>query len=315
MKKHEQSPTVIPFEFEATAVRVIQEPDGAYGFVAKDVCAVLGHSSPTVAMAGLDEDEKYLRKVYPPERPDGVEVNVVSESGLYTLIIRSNKPQAKPFRKWVTSEVLPAIRKTGCYSVGSDEGLKRYRNRPASIPTVLNGFVAAVKAAKSLRCGNRDAARRANAAAMSAYGIDCLALMDFAAEEDIPDDGVKEKVVRENIAKWKLDESAETARRFFEGLRGLPKAERDKCIEVREGRLLLRLPVAKKLIEKRGRQFINAKLMDALKKHPAFLESRMQYRGHFGLGVSAPARVWVFDPSVLDAEDAAEEKEGGHGRA
>jgi hypothetical protein len=212
-------------------------------------------------------------------------------------------------------EVLPAIRKTGCYSVGGEEGVKRYRSRPASIPTVLNGFVAAVKAARALRCGNREAARRANAAARSAYGVDCLALMEFAAEDDIPDDGVKEKVVREKIARFARDENAETARRFFEGLRELPKAERDKCIEVREGRLLLRLPVAKGLIEKRGRQFINAKLMDALKKHPAFLESRMQYRGHFGLGVSSPVKVWVFDPSVLDAEDAAEGKEDGHGRA
>jgi hypothetical protein len=181
---------------------------------------------------------------------------------------------------------------------------------------VLNGFVAAVKAARALRCGNREAARRANAAAMSAYGVDCLALMDFAVEEDIPDDGVKEKVVREKIARFTRDESAETARRFFEGLRELSKAESDKCIEVREGRLLLRLPVAKKLIEKRGRQFVNAKLMEALKKHPAFLESHFQYRGRFGLGVSTSTKVWVFDPTVLDAEDApAEEKDGGHGKA
>lgn len=49
------------------------------------------------------------------------EMNVISESGLYTLVIRSNKPEGKKFRKWVTSEVLPSIRKTGSYSIPDSE--------------------------------------------------------------------------------------------------------------------------------------------------------------------------------------------------
>lgn len=108
---------IIPFQYQEQEVRVVRDDDGTLWWVAKDVLDILEHTNPTVAMQALDDDERCLRKVYPPERPDGVEVNCVNESGLYTLIIRSNKPQAKSFRKWVTSEVLPTIRKTGSYAM------------------------------------------------------------------------------------------------------------------------------------------------------------------------------------------------------
>ncbi|MEU2106425.1 BRO family protein [Nocardia sp. NPDC019255] len=89
--------------------------DGDAEFVAADVCRVLGHSNPSVAVAGLDDDERGLRIV---ETPSGAQQMVtVTEAGLYTLIIRSRKPEAKKFRRWVTHEVLPAIRRTGNYSI------------------------------------------------------------------------------------------------------------------------------------------------------------------------------------------------------
>ena len=102
--------TIIPFEFETKPVRVV-EMGGEPWFVAKDVCAVLGIKNPSQAMGRLDEDEVTLYKIEGSHRP----TNLVSESGLYGLVVRSNKPQAKQFRKWVTSEVLPSIRKTGQY--------------------------------------------------------------------------------------------------------------------------------------------------------------------------------------------------------
>jgi len=85
-------------------------------FVAKDVCKVLEHSNHKVAVQILDEDEKEVRKVYPLDGKGGIqEAIIINESGLYNLIFRSNKPEAKKFRKWVTGEVLPAIRKYGKY--------------------------------------------------------------------------------------------------------------------------------------------------------------------------------------------------------
>lgn len=86
--------------------------DGEPYFVAKDVCDVLGHTNPSVAIQMLDDDERAKKSL----GRQG-ETWLVNESGLYDLIFRSNKPEAKAFRKWVTSEVLPALRRTGCYEL------------------------------------------------------------------------------------------------------------------------------------------------------------------------------------------------------
>lgn len=104
------SADLMPFTYEGSAVRTVVI-DGDAEFVASDICRVLGHSNPSVAVAGLDDDERGLRIV---ETPSGAQQMVtVTEAGLYTLIIRSRKPEAKKFRRWVTHEVLPTIRKTG----------------------------------------------------------------------------------------------------------------------------------------------------------------------------------------------------------
>ena len=85
-------------------------------FVAQDVCDVLGIQNGRRVAKILDDDESDVTKIYIMSK-NGVnqqrEVVVVNESGLYTLIMRSNKPEAKRFRRWVTSEVLPDIRRKG----------------------------------------------------------------------------------------------------------------------------------------------------------------------------------------------------------
>jgi prophage antirepressor-like protein len=102
------------FSFEEKQVRVV-EKGGEPCWVAKDVCGVLGLSDVSDAVERLDEDEK--GRGFIPTPGGTQEMLVINESGLYTLIVRSNKPEAQKFRKWVTSEVLPSIRKTGAYSV------------------------------------------------------------------------------------------------------------------------------------------------------------------------------------------------------
>lgn len=91
---------------EIRTVTIDNEP----WFVAKDVCEALKHTNPTMAMQMLEEDERTKLSL-----GRAGETNVINESGLYTLIIKSNLPNAKKFRKWVTSEVLPSIRKNGGY--------------------------------------------------------------------------------------------------------------------------------------------------------------------------------------------------------
>ena len=100
------------FEYGESKVRVVIK-NGEPWFVARDVCDILKHTNSRVAVDRLDDDEKGVSKVY---TPGGLqEMTVVSESGLYTLVLTSNLPEAKRFKKWVTSEVLPQIRKTGTY--------------------------------------------------------------------------------------------------------------------------------------------------------------------------------------------------------
>ncbi len=108
---------ISPFLFEDEhLVRVVMRDDEPW-FVAKDVCKVLDivwkGSDSTGPLGSLDEDE---RGIVSADTPGGHQkMVIISESGLYAFVFRSRKPQAKRFRKWVTSEVLPSIRKTGRY--------------------------------------------------------------------------------------------------------------------------------------------------------------------------------------------------------
>ena len=107
------------FSFENFPVRAINR-NGEIWFVAADVCAVLDIKNTSDALKNLDDDECLTLDIGEGQkigRGGAQKFNIINESGLYALILRSRKPEAKRFRKWVTSEVLPAIRKTGSYSV------------------------------------------------------------------------------------------------------------------------------------------------------------------------------------------------------
>ena len=91
--------------------------DGEPWFVAVDVCRALEIGNPTDAMRRLDADERTLVSI--EGASNGLPVNVVNEPGLYTLILGSRKPEAKAFKRWITHEVIPAIRKHGAYMTKS----------------------------------------------------------------------------------------------------------------------------------------------------------------------------------------------------
>lgn len=97
------------FTYNSNEVRTV-EMSGEPWFVLKDVCEVLGIANPTAVAERLEDDERAKSDL--GRQGAGW---VINESGLYNVILRSDKPEAKPFRKWVTSEVLPSIRKHGAY--------------------------------------------------------------------------------------------------------------------------------------------------------------------------------------------------------
>jgi anti-repressor protein len=103
--------------FEGNDVRRVMI-EGDPWWVAADICRVLGLGNPTEALRPLDQDEKMGLRI----NEGGSLSNIVNEPGLYSLIIRSRKPEAKKFKRWITHEILPSIRKTGAYTVKKKTG-------------------------------------------------------------------------------------------------------------------------------------------------------------------------------------------------
>lgn len=117
--ERQRSGGVVPFNFEGGAVRVVMRGDDPW-FVLVDVCRALGNMNPSQVSTRLDSDEKDTLTIV-----EGGNINglgsvgampvVVNQSGLYALILKSRKPEARRFRKWVTAVVLPSIHKSGGY--------------------------------------------------------------------------------------------------------------------------------------------------------------------------------------------------------
>ena len=117
------------FEYGNNPIRTVMR-DGEPWWVLKDVCEVLGIVDHKVTARRLDVDE-VCQTPLTDSMGRQQATTIISESGLYNVILRSDKPEAKPFRRWVTHEVLPAIRKTGAYSVSP------YKPKASSVGEVI----------------------------------------------------------------------------------------------------------------------------------------------------------------------------------
>lgn len=111
-------------------VRIILQ-DNEPWFVAKDVCDCLEHTNTTMALQRLDDDERAKLNL----GRQG-ETNVINEYGLYSLVLSSRKPEAKEFKRWITHEVLPSLRKYGTYSM----------NIPRTLPDALKAYANEIEA-------------------------------------------------------------------------------------------------------------------------------------------------------------------------
>ena len=125
------STELIPFDFEGQQVRVVTDALGEPWFVAADVLSTL--TLDRKALERLDADEKGVSSIH--TLGGDQEMTIVSEPGLYGLVLGSRKPEAKRFKRWVTHEVLPAIRKTGSYSM--------HRTQPV-LPAATQDCVSAI---------------------------------------------------------------------------------------------------------------------------------------------------------------------------
>ena len=169
------------FHYNDNEVRTVQI-DGEPWWVLKDVCDVLELSNPSRVAERLEDDERSNFKL----GRQG-EAIIINESGLYNVILRSDKPQAKPFRKWVTNEVLPSIRKTGGYQlpqmskelraiIMQDQKIQEVENRVNRVQEDLDEF----KEEMPLLALDCDRISRA----VHIKGVECLGGKDSLAYQD-----------------------------------------------------------------------------------------------------------------------------------
>lgn len=172
-----------PFDFEGRALRLATDAAGNPWFHAGDVCAALELGNPRDAVARhVDPDD-----VGKHDAIDAVgrtqQVNFVNESGLYALIFGSTKEAAKRFKRWVTSEVLPALRRTGSYAMPAAEPEPPAlpaapSHRADTVVSATRSLTALVKAGLALGLPRRAAAHRANAQTLQLTGLDLADMLD-----------------------------------------------------------------------------------------------------------------------------------------
>ncbi|HBO3237860.1 TPA: hypothetical protein L4S12_000976 [Pseudomonas aeruginosa] len=167
----------IQYIFEGTKVRIAMINDHPW-FFAVDVCSALALSDTNKALLGLDSDEKREHEQY---SGSGRKPVLINESGLYSLILRSRKPEAKRFKRWVTHEVLPAIRQHGAYSPSPIE--QDQRGTAASVASHIDPdalvsagrvFNTLFRTARHMGMTRQIAAGRASEAAQRSTGVDLI---------------------------------------------------------------------------------------------------------------------------------------------
>lgn len=115
---------LIPFKFEETNIRTLTKEDGSVWFTAKDISSVLGIGNSSDAISRLRGKDKGV--VSTDTLGGSQEMAIVSEFGLYELVLSSRKENAQKFKYWICDEVIPSIRKTGSYSIKQTKALSPY---------------------------------------------------------------------------------------------------------------------------------------------------------------------------------------------
>lgn len=152
---------VFQFEGQMDLRSVIREEEP--WFIAADVAKALGYRDATAAVRGLDDDERGAHNVCTPSGDQGM--TIINESGLYSVILRSRVEGAKRFKKWVTSEVLPSIRKHGAYMTA---------DKIDEVMTDPDNFIRLVEALRDERAAKEDAQAALDAAAPKVDAYDAF---------------------------------------------------------------------------------------------------------------------------------------------
>lgn len=144
---------LLPFKSNEFSIRVL-DVDGEPWFIAMEIAEILGYSDTQAMTRRLDDDEKSNRQIVGLGSPTGGRgTTTINEAGLYSAILASTKPEAKPFKRWVTHEVLPAIRKTGTFTTRQSRPTTLSRNQVAASILLLRSAAEDLKFAPSAVLG------------------------------------------------------------------------------------------------------------------------------------------------------------------
>ncbi len=143
---------IAPYDFSGKTVRILTDDKGDPWWVGSEVCHILGlYARDSVRYLAIDEKSKVSRKHL--GLTPGKDMIIINESGLYTLIIGSKKKKAIKFKRWITHDILPSIRKTGAYSIVV----------PKTLPEALRAYATEVEAKEKLLTENKRLLPKANA--------------------------------------------------------------------------------------------------------------------------------------------------------
>lgn len=200
------------FDFGTATIRSLLV-DGEPWFVAVDICRALDLGNTSMAVSGLDEDEKGFSTVDTPGGPQ--QVGVVNEPGLYSLILRSRKPEAKAFKRWIMHEVLPSIRKTGAYGTPAlpslPEALRRWADEVESREAAERAAAIATARVRELE----PVARFAESAIMADGDFSVRAAAQILARDPSIDIGERRLFAELRRLEW-LDRSNQPYQRHLE---------------------------------------------------------------------------------------------------
>ncbi|QOP65009.1 anti-repressor Ant [Mycobacterium phage Firehouse51] len=177
---------LVPFAYGDAAVRVVVI-DGDPWFVLADLCKVLGMARGASQITDRLDDG--VRQTYPISDSLGrtQQATIVSESGMYEVVIRSDKPEAVKFRRWITGEVLPAIRKTGSYSLDAQV--------PKTLPEALRAYAREVEAREAAEAYARELEPKAEYVDDFVSPDDCLTFRTLANQINMKETELRELLV------------------------------------------------------------------------------------------------------------------------
>ncbi len=191
MTSNTNKTSLIPFDYQGNSIRVIQDEHGEPWWIAADVLHVL--TLNRTAMERLDDDEKGVRSTYTLGGTQ--KVSVVNEPGLYMLILASRKPEAKAFKRFITHEILPKLRRSGYYALDAHPSANAQTAARAALDalndTVIQQFTALVNLSESAHAlPRKEAVRIAAKAYLLASGHDLAPLLLIEPDDTNPNHAV-----------------------------------------------------------------------------------------------------------------------------